>query len=253
LIIKVEPQYTVSTFFFVLKKDIFFEEDFDSKMMEWMMKWRVVGILVSVVLIFVSMSMMLDPATMGILLSVVLIFASMVLDPATMLLVYAIRNKHPKTASFALRKLGANPNEVISEGTKTREISILSISILVFSSFETDLVFVLSELLRAGADPSYQDSLGLTALHYACRFLVPSSAIKLLLNRSPHLLNITTNEFETAFHYAIDQHHQWECVLDVVRVLLKYGADPNKASGVQQTPPLVINHYSYTLSVVRSL
>ena len=214
------------------------------------MKWRVVGILVSVVLIFVSMSMMLDPATMGILVSVVLIFASMVLDPATMLLVYAIENKDPRTASFAL-KLGANPNHVISTGKS--ELSILSKAILLFSSSEKDVLFLISEFLRAGADPSYQDSQGLTALHWACRYLAPSSAIELLLNRSPDLLNITTNEFETAFHYAIDQHHQWECVLDVVRVLLKYGADPNKASGVQQTPPLVINHYSYTLSVVRSL
>ena len=172
--------------------------------------------------------------SVGIVLSGMIVLISVLLDLPTMLLVYAVRKKYPKIASFALRTLGADPNVVVSG-----ENSILTIAILVFASFETDLVFLLSELLRAGADPSYQDSQGLTALHYACRFLVPSSAVRLLLKRSPHILNITTNEFETAFHYAIDHHHQWENCLDLVRVLLKYGANPNKTSGLQQTPPLV--------------
>jgi len=163
----------------------------------------------------------------------VLVVAITIIDPATMLLVYAIRNKHPKTASVALRVFRADPN-AIHEGT-----SILTIAILVFSSFETDLLFILSELLHAGADPTYQDAQGQTALHYACRFLVPSSAVEILLKRSPRVLHITTNEFETAFHYAIDHHHQWEFCLNIVTVLLKYGANPNKCSGLQQTPPLV--------------
>ncbi|KAI6170532.1 Serine/threonine-protein phosphatase 6 regulatory ankyrin repeat subunit B [Aphelenchoides bicaudatus] len=113
----------------------------------------------------------------------------------------------------------ANPNALAKFGIDL-PTTLPSVSALQLAA-STEHTECVRTLLNSGSDISHQDRDGVTALHIACQFGRYETA-KTLIDKSPHLINVTDNYNRYPIHYAA-----WNGRCDIIKLLLESNADVN--------------------------
>jgi ankyrin repeat protein len=96
-----------------------------------------------------------------------------------------------------------------------------------------DAIGVVTTLLNKGADPEARDGDGFTSLHYACESGF-TRVTEMLLQRTPSLMNSTTNSGSTPIHVACK--NRW---YKVIIVLIQHGATLSVVDNEGKTPLVV--------------
>ncbi|CAI2176710.1 16138_t:CDS:2 [Funneliformis geosporum] len=90
-------------------------------------------------------------------------------------------------------------------------------------------------------DINYSDAVGNTALHYAAQF-GSFTAIELLLEQPNIQVNLPNKlEYDTPLHKAVQYKDDPSVVLEIVKLLIKHGADPTKLNKNRQKPQQLVD------------
>jgi len=100
---------------------------------------------------------------------------------------------------------------------------------------------ILAALLKAGADVHETDKNGVTPLHHAVRFRSPA-AVEFLLGQGANVNQVCKRSGSTALHRAVTSTGAPETAgkhdeaKEIIKLLLKFGADPNIKNKSGKTP-----------------
>ncbi|KAF9775254.1 hypothetical protein IL306_006661 [Fusarium sp. DS 682] len=104
---------------------------------------------------------------------------------------------------------------------------------LIFEAASRGNTHLVERLLDHGAYPHYIDDFGSSALHAAAKKQAPTT-VAALLQAGADVHQVSFNEFgstvrATPLHVCLEVCSHGQATIEIVRILLSYGADPNYA------------------------